>query len=108
MYCYKMLPFGLKNVGATFQRLVTEVFKPQLGRNVEAYVNDMIVKSKRSEDHLRNLQETFDRLRYHNMKLNPLKCIFGIGTGKFFGYLVSKRGIEANTEKIKAILVSGI
>ena len=83
-----MMPFGLENAGATFQSLVTEVFKPQLGRNAESYINDMIVKSRKSEDHLTDLQETFDRLRYYNLKLNPLKCVFGVGEGKFPGYLV--------------------
>ena len=103
-YCFKMMPFGLKNVGATFQRLVTEVFKPQLGRNVESYVDDMIVKSRKREDHLRDLQETFDRLRYYNLHINPLKNVFGTGGSKFLGYLVTERGIEANPEKIKVIL----
>ena len=103
-YCFKMMPFGLKNAGATFQRLVTEVFRPQLRRNVESYVDDMIVKSKKREDHLRDLQETFDRLRYYNLRINPSKCVFGTGRGKFLGYFVTKRGIEANPEKIKAIL----
>jgi len=99
-----MMPFGLKNAGATFQRLVTEVFKPQLGRNVDSYIDDMIVKSKKSEDHLTDLEETFDRLRRYNLKLNPVKCVFAVGGGKFLGYLVTERGIEANPEKIRAIL----
>ena len=103
-YCYKMMPFGLKNARATFQRLVTEVFKPQLGRNVESYVDDMIVKSKKREDHLKDLQETFDRLRYYNLHINPLKYVFGTGGGKFLSYLMTERGIKANPEKIKAIL----
>ena len=103
-YCYTIMPFGLKNAGATFQRLVTEVFKPQLGKNVESYVDDMIVKSKKSEDHLTDLQETFNRLRRYNLKLNPLKCVFAVGGGKFLGYLGTERGIKANPEKILAIL----
>ena len=102
--CFKMMPFGLKNARATFQRLVTEVFRPQLGRNVQSYVDDMIVKSKRREDHLRDLQETVDRLRYYNLRINPSKSIFSTRGGKFLGYLVIERGIEANPEKIKAIL----
>ena len=103
-YCYKVMPFGLKNAGATFQRCVTEVFKPQLGRNMEVYVDDMIVKTKVSLDTLEDLRETFDRLRFYNMKLNPQKSVFGASSGMFLGYLDSRRGIEANLEKIKAIL----
>ena len=72
------------------------MFKPQLGRNVETYIDDMIIKSKKSEDHLSDLQETFNQLRYYNMRINPLKYVFGVGGGKFLGYLVTKRGIEAN------------
>ena len=103
-YCYKMMPFGVKNAGATFLRLMTKVLKPQLGRNVESYIDNMIIKSKRSEDRLLDLQEMFDWLRYYDMRINPLKCVFGIGGGKFLGYLVTERGIEANPEKIKTIL----
>ena len=75
-YYFKMMPFGLKNVSVTFERLVTEVFKPQLRQNVESYVDDMIVKSKKSEDHLKDLQETFDRLRYYNLHINPPEVRF--------------------------------
>ena len=103
-YCYKMLPFGLKNAGATFQRMVTEVFKPQIGRNMEVYVDDMIVKSKIAIDHLFDLRETFDRLRFFQMKLNPQKSVFGAVSGKFLGFLVSRRGVEANPKKIRAVL----
>ena len=70
-YCYKVMPFGLKNAGVTFQRCVTEVFKPQLGRNMEVYVDDMIVKTKVASNYLEDLRETFDRLRFYNMKPNP-------------------------------------
>ena len=70
-YCYRVMPFGLKNAGATFQRCVTEVFKPQLGRNMEVYVDDMIVKTKVASNHPEDLRETFDWLRFYNMKLNP-------------------------------------
>ena len=103
-YCYRVMPFGLKNAGVTFQRCVTEVFKPQLGRNMEVYVDDMIVKTKVASNHLEDLRETFDRLRFYNMKLNPQKSVFGAASGKFLGCMVSRRGIEANPEKIKAIL----
>ncbi|GLT55178.1 hypothetical protein SLA2020_283220 [Shorea laevis] len=78
LYCYKVMPFGLKNVGATYQRLVNAMFKNQIGRNVKVYVDDMLVKSLKSEDHLSDLQETFDVLRCYRMNLNPMKCAFGI------------------------------
>ena len=98
------MPFGLKNAGATFQWMVTEVFKPQIGRNMEVYVDDMIVKTKLAADHLIDLQETFDRLRYYNMKLNLQKSVFGVVLGKFLGFLASWRSVEANPEKIRALL----
>ena len=74
---YKVMPFSLKNAEATFQRMVTKVFKPQIGRNIEVYVDDMIIKTKLAADHLTDLRETFDRLRYFNIKLNPQKSMFG-------------------------------
>ena len=80
------------------------MFRPQIGRNVEVYVDDMLVKSLDEERHLDDLQETFDTLRQHQMKLNPNKCAFGVSSGKFLGFMVSQRGIEANLDKIQAIL----
>ena len=102
--CYKVMPFGLKNAGATYQRLVNHMFCPQIGRNVEVYVDDMLVKSLDEGKHLDDLQETFNTLRRYNTKLNPSKCAFGVASGKFLGFMVSHRGIEANPKKIKAIL----
>ena len=104
LYCYRVMPFGLKNAGATYQRLVNQMFSKQIGRNVEVYVDDMLVKSKEEEDHLDDLRETFNTLRQYNMKLNPSKCAFGVSLGKFLNFMVSQRGIEANPEKVKAIL----
>ena len=104
LFCYKVMPFGLKNAGATYQRLVNHMFCPQIGRNVEVYVDDILVKSQNEEIHLNDLQETFDTLRQYNMKLNPSKCAFGVSSGKFLGFMVSHRGIEANPNKIQAIL----
>ncbi|GKV06375.1 hypothetical protein SLEP1_g18276 [Rubroshorea leprosula] len=103
IYYYVMMPFGLKNAGATYQKMVTIVFRAQIGRNLEVYVDDIVVKSLRAEDHLTDLGETFDNLRRHIMKLNLAKCVFGVESGKFLGFLVSRRGIEVNPEKIKAI-----
>ena len=98
------MPFGLKNAGATYQRLVNQMFKKQIGRNVEVYVDDMLVKSKEEKNHLDDLKETFITLRQYSIKLNPSKCAFGVSLGKFLGFMVSQRGIEANPEKVKAIL----
>ncbi|XP_058211645.1 uncharacterized protein LOC131323822 [Rhododendron vialii] len=104
LYCYKVIPFGLKNVGATYQRLVNKMFKQQIGRNVEVYVDDMLVKSAKARDHVTDLKEIFQVLRKYQMRLNSTKCAFGIFSGKFLGFMVSQRGIEANPEKIQAIL----
>ena len=104
LFCYNVMPFGLKNAGTTYQRLMNKMFTHQIGRNIQVYVDDMLVKSLRENDHLNNLQETFNTLRSYNMKLNPSKCIFGVITGKFLGFMVSQRGIEVNPEKVQAIL----
>ena len=80
------------------------MFEKQIGRNVEVYADDMLVKSKKEEDHLDDLKETFNTLRQYSMKLNPSKCVFGVSSGKFLGFMVLQKGIEANPEKVKAIL----
>ncbi|GKV17643.1 hypothetical protein SLEP1_g28117 [Rubroshorea leprosula] len=103
IYCYVMMPFGLKNARATYQKMVTIVFRAQIGRNLEVYVDDIVVKSLKAEDHLTDLAETFNNLRTHRMRLNPAKCVFGVESGKFLGFMVSRRGIKVNPEKIKAI-----
>ena len=99
-----MMPFGLKNAGATYQRLMNKMFTHQIGRNVQVYVNDMLVKSLHENNHLDNLQETFDTLQSYNMKLNPSKCVFGVIAGKFLGFMISQKGIEVNLEKVWAIM----
>ena len=104
LYCYKVMPFELKNAGATYQRLVNKMFCKQIVRNMEVYVDDMLVKSKEEFAHLDDLKETFATLRKYKMKLNPSKCAFGVASGKFLGFMVSQRGIEANLEKVQAIL----
>ncbi|KAI5343968.1 hypothetical protein L3X38_011845 [Prunus dulcis] len=103
-YCYKVMPFGLKNAGATYQRLVNKIFKEQIGKTMEVYVDDMLVKAPERADHIKNLAEAFSLLRKYNMKLNPSKCTFGVSSGRFLGYLVTQRGIEAHPNQIKAIL----
>ena len=101
-----MIPFRLKNARATYQRLVTKMFRPLLGSSMEVYIDDMLVKSKQCPDHVTNLQQAFDLLREYGMKLNPLKCAFGVSTRKFLGFMVTQRGIEANPLQIKSILQS--
>ena len=103
-YCYKVMPFGLKNAGATYQRMVNMVFKELIGNIMEAYVDDMIVKSKKGESHAGHLSTVFSILRKYNMRLNPTKCSFGVQSGKFLGYMITQRGIEANPKKVQAIL----
>jgi hypothetical protein len=104
LYCYKMMPFGLKNAGATYLRLVNKMFRDQIGRNVEIYVDDMLVKSIQTASHIADLRETFETLRSHKMKLNSAKCAFGVSSMKFLGFMVSQRGIEANPQKVNAVL----
>ena len=104
LFYYKVMSFGLKNAGATYQRLMNKMFAHQIGRNVQVYVNDMMVKSLYKDDHLGNLRETFNTLWLYNMKLNPGKCAFGVTGGKFLGFMVSQRGIKVNPEKIRAII----
>ena len=102
-YHYKVMPFGLKNAGSTYQRMMTRMLKPQLGKSIEIYVDDMVVKSKVVSEHLGDLGSTFGVLRKHNLRLNASKCSFGMGSGKFLGYIVTHRGIEVNPDQIKAI-----
>ena len=100
LFCYKVMSFDLKNAGATYQRLVNHMFRPQIGRNVEVYVDDMLVKILDEEKHLDGLQETFDTLRQYNLKLNPSKCAFGVSSSKFLGFIVSHKGIKVSPDKI--------
>ncbi|KAM2393054.1 hypothetical protein ACFX1X_036456 [Malus domestica] len=104
LYCYKVMPFGLKNAEATYQRLGNSMLVELIGKSMEVYVDDMLVKSKHADQHITNLSETFTILKRYRMRLNPNKCAFGVGSGKFLGFMISQRGIEANPEKIKAIL----
>ena len=89
LYCYNVKPFGLKNVEATYQRLVTKIFRQLIGKTMEVYIDDMLVKSKKFFDHTKNLQEAFELLQKYTMKLNPLKCAFGVSSGKFLGFMVT-------------------
>ena len=104
LYCYKVMPFGLKNVRATYQRLVNKMFSKQIGRNMEVYMDDMLVKSREELAHLDDLKKTFITFKQYQMKLNPAKCVFGVASWKFLGFMVSQRGIEVNPEKVQAII----
>ena len=97
------MPFGLKNAGATYQRIMTRMFESQLGKNIEIYIDDMVVNSKAESEHVNNLRNIFDILRKHKMRLNASKCFFGVGSRKFLGYMVTHRRIEVNPDQIKAI-----
>ena len=101
-FCYVSMPFGLKSAQATYQRCVQNCLHDQIGRNVRAYVDDIMVKSREKETLISDFRETFDNLRVYKMMLNPAKCIFGVPAGKLLGFLVSERGIEANPGKIEA------
>jgi hypothetical protein len=98
------MPFGLKNVGATYQRAMQKIFDDMLHQHVECYVDDLVVKSKEKENHLQDLRLVFERLRRFQLKMNPLKCAFGVSSGKFLGFIVRHRGIEIDQSKIEAIL----
>jgi len=101
------MPFGLKNAGATYQRLMDKVFKNQIGKNMEVYVDDMVVKSEEVEKHLGDLEEVFAQIREYNIRLNPEKCVFGVKGGKILGFMLTNRGIEANPDKCEAIMKMG-
>ncbi|XP_025692740.1 uncharacterized protein [Arachis hypogaea] len=103
-YCYTVMPFGLKNAGATYQRLMDKMFRNQIGRNIEVYVDDMVAKTSQGNSHCDDLTEVFGQIRAYNMRLNPEKCTFGIQGGKFLGFMLTSKGIEANPEKCAAIL----
>ncbi|GKA45264.1 reverse transcriptase domain-containing protein [Tanacetum coccineum] len=104
VYCYTKMPFGLKNAGATYQRLVDKAFDSQVGRNIEVYVDDLVIKSHTEAEMLRDIDETFRTLRKINMKLNPKKCTFGAVEGMFLGYMISPEGIKPCPDKTEAVL----
>jgi hypothetical protein len=103
IFCYTKMAFRLKNGGATYQKCVHTVLESQIGRNVEAYIDDIVVQSKKRGDLLDNLTETFDNLRKSKMMLNHKKCVFGVSSGKLLGYMISSRGIDTNPKKVEAI-----
>jgi hypothetical protein len=103
MFCYVMMPFGLRNAGATYQRCMQHIFGDHIGRTVEAYVDDIVVKTRKADNLVNDLRVAFDCLRANRVKLNPEKCVFGVPRGMLFGYIVSQRRIEPNPEKVAAL-----
>ncbi|KAL0340118.1 UNVERIFIED_CONTAM: hypothetical protein Sradi_4528600 [Sesamum radiatum] len=103
IYCYKVMPFGLKNAKVTYQRAMQNIFDDMLHKNVECYVDDLVVKTKKREEHLADLQIVFGCLRKYNLKMNPLKCAFSVMSGKFLDFIIPHRGIEVNPAKVDAI-----
>ena len=102
-YHYKVMPFGLKNSRSTYQRMMTRMFESLLGKNIEIYIDDMVLKSKVVSEHLGDLRVIFEILRSYKLRLNASKCSFGVGSGKFLGYMVTHKRIEVNPDQIKAI-----
>jgi hypothetical protein len=103
VFCYVTMSFGLRNAGATYQRCMQHVFGDHIGRTVEAYVDDIVVKTRKADDLVGDLGIAFGCLRANGVKLNPEKCVFGVPRGMLLGYIVSQRGIEANPEKVAAL-----
>ncbi|RDY06409.1 Retrovirus-related Pol polyprotein, partial [Mucuna pruriens] len=104
VFCYKVIPFGLKNARATYQRLMDKIFKKTIGVDIEVYVDDMVVKSEKANRHCETLERVFKTLRDHKLKLNPEKCSFEVQAGKFLGFMLTERGIEDNPDKCQAII----
>jgi hypothetical protein len=103
MYNYVTMSFGLRNAGATYQRCMQHVFGDHIGRTIEAYVDDIVVKTRKADDLVNDLRVAFDCLRANGVKLNPEKCVFGVPRGMLLGYIVSQRGIEPNPEKVTTL-----
>jgi hypothetical protein len=103
IFCYTKMAFRLKNGGATYQKCVHTVLESQIGRNIEAYIDDIVVKSEKRGNLLDDLKETFDNLRKSKLMINPKKCMFGVSSGKLLGYMVSSQGIDTNLKKVKVI-----
>ncbi|MCI41180.1 hypothetical protein A2U01_0062413, partial [Trifolium medium] len=101
-YYYNVMPFGLKNAGTTYQRMMNKVFPGEIGDMLEVYMDDMIVKFRDEIDHTAHLCKVFEQARKYKMRFNPEKCIFGVRAGKFLGFYLTERGIEANPDKCRA------
>ena len=102
-YHYKVMPFGLKNAGSTYQRMMIKIFESQMGKNIEVYIDDIVVKSKIVSEHIGDLTNIFEILKGHKLRLNASKCSFGVVSGKVLSYMVTHRGIKVNPNQVKAI-----
>ena len=103
LFRYTVMPFGLKNAGATYQRAMDKIFSKLTRKTVDCYVDDITVKSRRKDNHLRDLREVFDLMRAHQLKMNPTKSFLGVCSGKFLGFVITSKGIHLDPEKISAI-----
>ena len=99
-----IMPFSLKNVGATYQKVMNASFHDMLGHHMEIYIDDIMVKSKKATEHVKHLKKSFERMRLHQLKLNPLKCAFGVQARNFLGFLFHQRGVEVDQNKVKTII----
>jgi hypothetical protein len=107
VFCYQVMPFSLKNAGATYQRMMQNFLGSQIDQNIQVYINDVVITTRKEESLINDLKETFDNLDRYKLNLNPTKCSFGVSAGQLLGFLVLARGMEANPEKIQAILTMG-
>jgi hypothetical protein len=107
VFCYQVMPFGLKNAGATYQRMMQNCLGSLIGCNIQVYIDDVVITTRKEESLISDLTETFNNLNRYKLKLNPTKCSFVMSAGQLLGFLVSARGIEAKPEKIQAILTMG-
>ena len=103
-YKWMVMPFGLKNTGATYQRAINSIFHEFFRKFMEIYIDDVVVKFDTKQMHLKHLKKVFDRMRKHHLRMNPLKCDFGMFAGNFLGFLVQKKGIKVDKNKTKANL----
>jgi hypothetical protein len=108
MFCYVTMSFGFRNAGATYQRCMLHVFGDHIGRTVEAYIDDIVVKTRKADNLVNDLHIAFDCLRANGVKLNPVKCVFGVPRGMLLGYIISQRGIESNPEKVASLERMGL
>src|SRR3954469_15710702 len=98
VFCYTVMPFGLKNAGATYQRATDKIFSKLTRKTVECYVNEIAVKSRHKDDHLQDLKEVLDLMKSHQLKMNPTKSFLGVSSGKFLGFMVTSKGIHFGPE----------
>src|SRR3954470_7470630 len=103
VFCYRTMPFVLKNAGATYQRMMQACLRNQIARNVQVYVDEIVIKTYSASTLLDDLRETFAALNKYRIKVNLKKCVFGVPAGKLLGYMVAAREIKANPEKVQAI-----